>query len=357
MALRRDAPQGPAAGGLRVRADVRVPGTDVERTQRGFFAGCGSSRSGPAAAVLPHERTLSGPKEDRYKLLRATGINTSPVVGLYEDPSGRRRGDALGAAAARAAARRRGRRRRVRHRLWLVTDDGDGPKPPCRRSRRSRERPVHRRRAPPLRDGHPVSRRAADDALVRGGPGVRLPADAVPRRRGAADGAADPSAWCAAWATRARLPAATGSSGCSRSTPVDPRRRSSRAFEAAGRAAGGEGRFGLLTRDGAWRSDGARATRSRPRRRTAATRSARWTSACSPRPWTARSGSTPRRSPAASGSPTRSPRARPPPRSTRRPTARTPRSCSSRRRSPSILAVPRDGDVMPQKSTYFYPRP
>ena len=38
--------------------------------------------------MLPHERTLSGPKEDRYKLLRATGVNTSPVVALFDDPSG-----------------------------------------------------------------------------------------------------------------------------------------------------------------------------------------------------------------------------------------------------------------------------
>jgi uncharacterized protein (DUF1015 family) len=35
--------------------------------------------------VLPHERTLDAPKEDRYRLLRATGVNTSPVVGLFED--------------------------------------------------------------------------------------------------------------------------------------------------------------------------------------------------------------------------------------------------------------------------------
>ena len=31
---------------------------------------------------------MSGPREDRYKLLRATGVNTSPVVGLYDDPDG-----------------------------------------------------------------------------------------------------------------------------------------------------------------------------------------------------------------------------------------------------------------------------
>ncbi len=66
----------------------RVPGTDIERTQRGFFARLRIEPFGPGSSVLPHERTLSGPKEDRYRLLRATGINTSPVVGLYEDASG-----------------------------------------------------------------------------------------------------------------------------------------------------------------------------------------------------------------------------------------------------------------------------
>ena len=68
----------------------RVPGTDIERTQRGFFARLRIEPFGPGSSVLPHERTLSGPKEDRYRLLRATGINTSPVVGLYEDAAERR---------------------------------------------------------------------------------------------------------------------------------------------------------------------------------------------------------------------------------------------------------------------------
>ncbi|MGO9833663.1 MAG: DUF1015 domain-containing protein [Polyangiaceae bacterium] len=36
--------------------------------------------------VLPHERTLSGPKEDRLKLFRATGTNLSPGFMLYSDP-------------------------------------------------------------------------------------------------------------------------------------------------------------------------------------------------------------------------------------------------------------------------------
>ena len=33
-----------------------------------------------------------------------------------------------------------------------------------------------------------------------------------------------------------------------------------------------------------------------------------------------------------------------------------PRSCSSRRPSRRSSEVARDGDVMPQKSTYFYPK-
>jgi uncharacterized protein (DUF1015 family) len=37
---------------------------------------------GPGAGVLPHERTHGGPKADRYALLEATQINTSPIVFL-----------------------------------------------------------------------------------------------------------------------------------------------------------------------------------------------------------------------------------------------------------------------------------
>jgi uncharacterized protein (DUF1015 family) len=41
-----------------------------------------------ARQVLPHERTLSGPKEDRLKLFRATQANLSPGFMLYRDPRG-----------------------------------------------------------------------------------------------------------------------------------------------------------------------------------------------------------------------------------------------------------------------------
>ncbi len=102
----------------------RVPGTDVERTQRGFFARLRLEAFGPDSGVLPHERTLTGPKEDRYKLLRATGVNTSPVVGLYDDATGGVTARLAGVAATAAdvdVTDDDG----VRHRLWAVPADGD----------------------------------------------------------------------------------------------------------------------------------------------------------------------------------------------------------------------------------------
>ena len=56
-------------------------------TRRGFLA---LVRLMPfsAGVVLPHERTLSGPKEDRLKLFRATRTNLSPGFMLYRDALG-----------------------------------------------------------------------------------------------------------------------------------------------------------------------------------------------------------------------------------------------------------------------------
>ena len=103
-----------------------VPGTTTERTQRGFFARLRLEDFGPGSGVLPHERTMAAPKEDRYKLLRATGVNTSPVIGLYQAPSS--------AVAAILDELTRGRPDvdvrdddGTRHRLWAVPTDGADP--------------------------------------------------------------------------------------------------------------------------------------------------------------------------------------------------------------------------------------
>jgi uncharacterized protein (DUF1015 family) len=42
-----------------------------------------------AGVILPHEHTLSKPKDDRLKLLRACAANLSPLLVLYDDPEGR----------------------------------------------------------------------------------------------------------------------------------------------------------------------------------------------------------------------------------------------------------------------------
>ena len=104
----------------------RVPGTDLERTQRGFFGRLRLEPYGPGSGVLPHERTLAAPREDRYRLLRATGANMSPVVGLYADETGR--GSAvLARVASRTADADVTDDDGTRHRLWVVPTGAEGP--------------------------------------------------------------------------------------------------------------------------------------------------------------------------------------------------------------------------------------
>lgn len=63
----------------------RFTGPDgAQRTREGFFAELGLADYSEGV-VLPHERTLAGPKADRLKMLRATRANLSSVFVLYED--------------------------------------------------------------------------------------------------------------------------------------------------------------------------------------------------------------------------------------------------------------------------------
>ena len=56
----------------------------VTRTRRAFFCRVRLEPLGQGA-VRPHEQTFSGPKEDRLALTKATRCNLSPVFGLYPD--------------------------------------------------------------------------------------------------------------------------------------------------------------------------------------------------------------------------------------------------------------------------------
>ena len=53
--------------------------------RRGFIALVRLSPFG-AGDVVPHEKTYKGPIEDRLKLMRATGAQLSPIFGLFSDP-------------------------------------------------------------------------------------------------------------------------------------------------------------------------------------------------------------------------------------------------------------------------------
>ena len=228
----------------------RVPGTTVERTQRGFFGRLRIEPFGPDSGVLPHERTMSGPKEDRYRLLRATGVNTSPVVGLYEDP------DAVAATLLTSITATPPDvdvtdDDDVSHRLWVVPDDGTPDGPAAVIVATAGAQPIaiadgHHRyeTAVRYRDERRMTRScepdppfdfllmlfldAADDLTV-------LPTHRVVRGLGEAG--------------LNRL-----SDGLERLFAVEattPEALVAR-FDAAGELAGGEGRIGLLTRDGAW---------------------------------------------------------------------------------------------------------
>ncbi len=226
----------------------RVPGTGIERTQRGFFARLRLEPFGPGSSVLPHERTLSGPKEDRYRLLRAMGMNTSPVVALFEDAQ-RVSAGALATIAAGMPAADVTDDDGVRHRLWVVADEGEDS-PAGVLLAAAAAGPVY------IADGHHRyetavryrdERRtasteqdpafdfvlmlfldAADQLTV-------LPTHRVVRGLGEAGTAG----------LVARLPELFVA------TPSTTEALVAR-FEAAGELAGGDGRFALLTREGAW---------------------------------------------------------------------------------------------------------
>src|SRR5262245_15735892 len=57
-----------------------------KHVRKGFFARVRLEPFSPAT-IRPHEETFAGPKQDRLKLMEATGVNLSPVFGLFEDPA------------------------------------------------------------------------------------------------------------------------------------------------------------------------------------------------------------------------------------------------------------------------------
>jgi uncharacterized protein (DUF1015 family) len=72
-------------------------------------------------AVLPHERTHRGPKEDRLALLRATKVSLEPLWFLYEG-AGTGVPETVAATVARAPAVSFEGPAGTSHRLWVIAD-------------------------------------------------------------------------------------------------------------------------------------------------------------------------------------------------------------------------------------------
>jgi uncharacterized protein (DUF1015 family) len=97
----------------------RVPGSDAVKERRGFIA-LGKLQDYSQQVVFRHEQTLSKPKSDRLNLLQATRAHFGQVFMLYSDPAGSVEKilyEGRGAADAEVTDEYD-----VLHRLWKVGD-------------------------------------------------------------------------------------------------------------------------------------------------------------------------------------------------------------------------------------------
>lgn len=87
-------------------------------TRKKFFARMRLQEFGKGL-VFPHEQTFGGPKEDRLKLMKATGCQLSAVFGLYSDPD-----NAVAATLDRgqAAPDVTAGMQDVQNSMWVITD-------------------------------------------------------------------------------------------------------------------------------------------------------------------------------------------------------------------------------------------
>ena len=94
----------------------------IERRRRALICGV-ESQPWEAGAVLPHEFTMSAPKEDRLRLLQATGTQFSPIFMLARDRSGQL-AELLASTVERAEPESTGETADgVAHRLWVLPAD------------------------------------------------------------------------------------------------------------------------------------------------------------------------------------------------------------------------------------------
>ncbi len=113
--------QDPAPSFYSYTQEYTVPGTEERRTRRGFV-GAGKLEEYSAGVVFRHEHTLSGPKADRLELLRHTRTHTGQLFMLYSDAA--KHIDAILAEAESATAPATEMRDEygILHRLWVIAE-------------------------------------------------------------------------------------------------------------------------------------------------------------------------------------------------------------------------------------------
>jgi uncharacterized protein (DUF1015 family) len=97
-----------------------VPGTHTRKTRLGFIA-LGRVEDYDAHVVFRHERTLSAPKADRIELLRHTNVQTGQLFMLYNDGS-RSIDNLLEDLARKSPPQEMQDEFGVTHKLWPVSD-------------------------------------------------------------------------------------------------------------------------------------------------------------------------------------------------------------------------------------------
>jgi uncharacterized protein (DUF1015 family) len=100
--------------------EFTVPGSKTRHTRRGFLA-LGRVEDYSAGVVFRHEQTHAAPRADRLELLRATRVNTGQLFMLFDD-AGRTLGNLLGRTTATPPESEITDEFGVTHRLWPVAD-------------------------------------------------------------------------------------------------------------------------------------------------------------------------------------------------------------------------------------------
>jgi uncharacterized protein (DUF1015 family) len=113
--------QDPLASFYGYTQEYTVPGTNECQTRRGFI-GAGQLEEYSAGVVYRHEHTLSGPKADRLELLRHTQMSTGQLFLIYSDAQ--KRVDAVlnEAENSAAPATEMTDEYGVIHRLYVISD-------------------------------------------------------------------------------------------------------------------------------------------------------------------------------------------------------------------------------------------